>query len=346
MYNNPATKPLFRLLCPLACGCLVYLLVLLAFDTVNRILEDFFNQELLVCISMSYLVLECNRWVVLIFQKRLLQGHSFLLWSLLKIFLALALTALLASGSLIFYFRQIEDLYNIDSFATELRVFNSIFLFIALLYQSYFLGFTWLNLKFKQQMAVEQEENNLLNHQIQRFHYVIHPDFLLSGLENILLKLREKQAALADEGIVLLSDIYQYFLQQQEELVPLKEELIVAGKIHQFLCRFSPYHLQIHYHVQDQASLLVPGTLVRLIESVANSQLSSEKAPLVISIEQSADHLTLAFRSNFSLTRQEKFHKMLQCLNQQYDWLGSGGFRWQENECFWICIPTLTFKTT
>lgn len=345
MYSNPATKPLLRILLPPVLGCMAYLLVLLAFDTIHRVLDDFFNQELLVCIAMSYLVLEGNRLLALVFRKRLQQEYHFLLWSFFVLIQALVLTLLLTSGALILYFRQLENLYNIASFATELRVFNGIFLFIALLYQAYFLGFSWLHLQFQRKVAAEEHENRLLDHQIHCFHYVLHPDFLLSGLENILLRLKEQQSELADDGILLLSGIYQYFLGQQEELLPLKEELQIVEKLDDFLCRFSPYYIRLQTSVQDQSRLIVPATLVRLIESVAGSQLSSLDAPLLISIEQSADQLVVTFLSNFSLTRQEKLYKMLQRIRQQHNWLAGNEFYWEEQEYFKIFIPTLEIKT-
>ena len=341
MYNNPANRALFRLLAPLAFGCIVYLLVLLAFDTHSRILEDFFNQELLVCIGLSYAVLEANRLMAI---ANIRTGRRFWLLSLLKLLTALLLTCLVTSTGLILYFRLQLGITNILSFYTELKVFNSIFLFIALLYQSYFLGFVWLHYKYQQQLRAEEEQKKALDQQLHQFSYALHPDFLFAGLENIILKLREEQTSQADAGINLLAELYHYFLRRQEELVPLEEELAAVDTLHQLLMQ-SGKHLQIHKQLEESRALVIPVSLVRLVEAIVQSQLSSAAAPLLITISQEAAQLRISFTANFSLTHAHRLEQGLQSLQKQYAWLSEQAVLSTEGNTYQISLPTSSLES-
>ncbi|WP_143959815.1 hypothetical protein [Litoribacter populi] len=338
MYHNPATKPFIRLLLPILVGGMVYLLVLLAFDTVNRVLEDFFNQELLVCIGMAYLVLEGNRLLALAFRKHFLDSGKFWIWSIVLILVGMGLTVSLITGLLFLYFWQVEGMYSLESFGTELRVFNGVFLFVAFLYHSYFVGLFWLQLKLDQKIEYENYQSSLLDQNIHFFHYVLHPDFLLLGFENILLKLKEEKREAADEGILLLSGIYQYFLNQRQELLSIQNEIAVVRKIEDFLCRYSPYHIHLDFSIQNESYLLIPGTLVRIVESISSSQISSKDTPVSISIQQQSGKLMLSFQPNFSLTRKSKLFHMLEQVGRQHEWLGNN-FHWENAGKFRIYVP-------
>ena len=340
MYKNPARRPLFRLLAPLVTGCIVYLLVLLAFDTHSRILTDFFNQELLVCIGISYLVLEANRLLAISFLN---PRKHFWAKSALKVALALLLTSMICSTALILYFRYQLGLYYIISFYTELKVFNSIFLFIALLYQAYFLGFVWLRKQYEQQIAAEEDKGLRLDHQIRQFCHSVQPEFLFAGLENVIMKIREQQEEQADSAITLLADLYHYFLRPQQELVPLQEEMAVVSKLQQLLLQ-TGRHISISAELQNANSLLVPASLVRLIEAIAHSQLSSAAAPLLLHVKQEQQQLSISFISNFSLTNHNKLEKMLISLQQQYAWLGGNSLSWSGGSQYQILIPTETLE--
>ena len=67
----PDIKPIHRLVLPFLVGTLAYLAILLAFDTVERMLEDFFTRELFFCVVVSVFLLEANRGLLLAFKKKL-----------------------------------------------------------------------------------------------------------------------------------------------------------------------------------------------------------------------------------------------------------------------------------
>jgi hypothetical protein len=336
MYSSPATRPLFRLLAPLGFGAMVYLLVLLAFDTHSRVLSNFFNQELLVCIGISYGVLEANRLLALSVGRR---QAGFWRWSGLKVLLALLITTLITSTALILYFRYQLNFTNPLSFLSELKVFNGIFLSLALLYQSYFLGFVALHHEYQLRIAEEEARARELQQQMDQFRHALHPDFLFAGLEHVVLRIRELQHEQADAGISLLAGLYQYFLRPQEELVLLRDELVAVHKLHQLLLH-SGKHLQLQLEALDEDVLIPPGSLLRLLEAIAQSQLSSATAPLHIILQQEAGSLSIRFEPNFSLTRPAVLERSLENLEQRYTWLTGEPLHWTPGTPYSISLPT------
>jgi len=332
------SKPIVRLLLPILVGSLVYLSVLLSFDTLSSVLEDFFTRELLFCITTSYILLEVNRYILLLFEKRLV-AHS----DHLKYILGLLLSSILASISvtsilLIAYFSWFENMTEIQIYLTELQIFNAIFLFISLMYQGHYLGFYLIHKKFERELLAEQEEKEVLKRSIDLFNYMLNPEFLLVGMESILLKIKEKNYEQADEGVLLLSDIYRHSLRTQEELVPLKEELASMENAQLFLNRFVGKHILLHLPSAPGNSLIVPRTLTKILEAIAYSQLSSPALPLHVSLEIRHKQLVLEFPSNFSITASHHLFDTLNVVKGQYNWLNMD-LNWKDNSMFSIQVP-------
>lgn len=332
------SKPIIRLLLPVLVGVLVYLAVLLAFDTVSSVLEDFFTRELLFCIATSYTLLEINRSILLLFEKRLIAHADYI-----KHVLGLLLSSILASiaitsALLIAYFSWFENMTEIQIYQTELQIFNAIFLFISLMYQGHYLGFYLIHKKFERELQAEQEEKEVLKRSIDHFNYMLNPEFLLVGMESILLKIKEKNYGRADEGVLLLSDIYRHCLRTQEELVPLKEELDSMLNTQVFLNRFVAKHILLQLPPAPGNLLIVPRTLTKILEAIACSQLSSTALPLHVNLEIRGKQLALEFPSNFSITASDQLFDALNMVKEQHAWLNMD-LNWKNNSMFSVHIP-------
>lgn len=344
MYNNPAKSPLFRMLAPFGIGATVYLLILLAFDTVGRITDDFINKELLVCIGISFLVLEANRFIALSFLTKTQAGKRYLIAGLTKVLFAVFVTILITSFSLIIYFKQVEGLYDISSFSTELNVFDTLFGFIALIYQSYFLGFVWLYHQYKLKIIQEEEAKRNIERKIESFHESINPDFLFSSLEGIILKIKEQDLEYADKGLLMLSDIYHYFLKQKEELVTLEEEIDAMRKMVRLLNLYGLHNIHVKVECEGDNRLIIPCTLVKLVEVISQSQLNSSTLPLKIKVELQNSGLRVQFSNNPSLRNFHKLPDFLEVIKSKSLWLSSNEVEWSDGEYFSIFIPTGKFE--
>lgn len=338
MTSFPDIKPIYRLVLPILVGTLAYLAILLAFDTVDALFEDFFTRELFFCMAVSALLLEANRGLLLAFKRKLVYSKSFQSYSFTLLACATATSLLVVSGLLIGYFAWFENMTEVGVYTTELKIFNGVFLFVTLLFQSHFLGFYLIHQRFERELERETREKESLDRHVNLFHYQLNPKFLLSCLDSILLRLKEREYDQADEGILLLSEIYRHSLKTQEELVPLQDELRAMDSTAAFLNQFNARHIEIANQATDENYLLVPRTLSKLLEAISQSQLSSSSSPLKVTVEVHRDQLTLSFPSSFSLVAEEQLYHTLHEVKQQYAWLGKE-VRWSANATFFIYIP-------
>jgi hypothetical protein len=334
----PDIKPVYRVLLPILVGTLTYLAILLAFDTVDAMMEDFFSRELLFCIGVSGALLEANRGMLQLFKKKIIYSRESGKYTAILLSLSAALCIIMVSSLLIGYFWWFENMTEIAIYKTELKIFNGVFLFVTMLYQGHFLGFYLIQKRFERELEKETREKETLDRSVNLFHYKLNPRFLLTCLDTIILRLREKKFEQADEGLLLLSDIYRHSLKTQEELVYLRDEMEAMKSTATFLNQFISKHIDIRAQELDQDYVLVPRTLTKLLEAIASSQLSSSHAPLQITIETHKDHLILNFPCNFSLVSEDHLYDTLREMQQQYAWLGKQ-MKWVTNATFFIYIP-------
>ena len=64
-YNNFV----FRLVSPLILGVVVYMLVLLFFDSIEQFTSNFFGQEVAFVIILSFFFLELNRLIIILLNR-------------------------------------------------------------------------------------------------------------------------------------------------------------------------------------------------------------------------------------------------------------------------------------
>ncbi|MCE7055693.1 histidine kinase [Algoriphagus sp. AGSA1] len=339
-------KPIYRLLLPLPVGTLVYLGILLAFDTVGNITEDFFTREFLFCVLASYALLEVNQMLLVLFEKKLQRGALFMKHTIALLLASIIASLVSISLLLIAYFYWFENMADVSIYMTELKIFNGIFLFVTLMYQSHFLGFYFIHNKFEHELEKEQQHEEELRKSVDLFHYMLNPQFLLAGLESIVLRIKENRNALAEEGIVLLSDIYRHSLRTQEELVSLEDELTAMKSEEVFLNQFISKNISISIPEDLDNFLLVPRTLTKILEAIAYSQLSSSEFGLEILLEIRNKDLIISFPSAFSLTTNELLFETLSMIKKQYGWLNKS-LHWSDNSTFSIYIPLeVPFPTT
>ena len=331
-------KPIYRLLLPLLVGTLVYFAILLAFDSVASITEDFFTRELLFCVFSTYVLLESNRKLLVFFERKSPKKSNFPKHSLTLVLSSFITSIILVTCLLAGYFYWFENMVDIRIYQTELKIFNGIFLFVTLMYQGHFLGFYLIQKKFERDLEQEKEEDTLLNLHVRQFHFMLNPGFLLTGLESILLRVKENKMEDAEEGILMLSDIYRYALRNQEELVSLQDELEAMRNESQFLNQFHFKNIQVKLPETGGSYLVIPRTLVKILEAISQSQLSSPDFPLPITIEIKEKQLHLTFPSQFSLNDGDKLFKLLDQVKAQNITLNEK-ISWINNATFSILIP-------
>jgi hypothetical protein len=269
---------------------MVYLLLLLINDAVLYIQEDFLSQELFVCIGLAYLTQEFSRWSLLMFE-RLKWPQSFILKVVFQLIGSVILTIVLVTTAIYLYF---ENILFYKPSSRELYVFNSIFSFITVLYVVLYLGHFFLFRRNTKKIEREAQAKKRIEHDLSQYVNGIHPELLFESLEAMLVTMKEdpnKAEQLSD----YFSDVYRYILSKRKrEMVPLEEELTVAENIIELFNHLPHRKIKLGKVVQTDAKIL-PTAILRLIECIVRTTITTGKRPLSIDIKDEGDKLTFTY---------------------------------------------------
>ncbi len=271
----------FRVVSPLITGILVYMLVLMFFDSVDMLAANFFSREVLFVIFLTLLFFESNRLVIIFLNKIYPFEQNFKVRIIFQYALSASITFVVISFSLYYYFSYIEGFSTIR---TELVTFNSIFLFAAVFYHLYFFSLNILYRKNETRIQTELRKKENIQYKVNAFKNQINPEFLFQSLEVIIAELYQNKKH-ADELVGKLAKTYRYALDNnKQELVPLQKELEtlesilpVFRKIH-----FNAINLILPKRIHTEL-YVIPGTLQILLEFAITNTIITEALPLKIS---------------------------------------------------------------
>ena len=289
-------NPLFRILSPLFSGTLAYLLILLINNRVDELSEQFLGEELYVCIALAYLVHELSRlafrWV-----KRGASSWSPVWELLLQIFVSLLVSIGVVSTGIKLYFTYVVG-YSPDWY--ELAIFNSVYVGIALLFLSLQMSLSYLYKVNQQQLEEELDRKHAIREDFRQFSQGINAQLLYESLESLLV-LMPQQEEKAQELLDHLSKIYRYILSgKNKELVAFKEEMNALKEL-VALFNFLPYR-KIQLRVPESIdSLVVPGTLLTLLEQVIRSTISSPEVHLEVKLLANSGRICFVYQPHEKL---------------------------------------------
>jgi len=148
-------NPLFRLLSPIFSGTTAYLLILLISNNVGQLQEEFFGQELYVCIGLSYAIQEFSRLLLFVFQK-IASFTSEIMMLLFQIVTSLLLTILIVSVFIYYYYQLVLGFMpSFDDFLIFNSIFSSVTLIYILLYISHQYLFKVNNQKLENELLIK-----------------------------------------------------------------------------------------------------------------------------------------------------------------------------------------------
>ncbi|MCD4732251.1 MAG: hypothetical protein K8R74_16725, partial [Bacteroidales bacterium] len=99
---------LFRLTSPVFIGLLTYLLVLMFFDSIDMLLENFFSREVLFIIGLTFLFFEGNRLIILLNNKLFPVNKNLKIRIIIQYVCSFSVTLILVSITLYYYFIYVE----------------------------------------------------------------------------------------------------------------------------------------------------------------------------------------------------------------------------------------------
>ena len=283
-------KPFFRLLSPIFSGIICYLLLLLVNNNVGQLTQDFLGQELYFCILLSYAVQEFSRLLLHLFQKLpTIQGPF--LTILIKCLVSLILSMVIITVFISVYYQLI---LGFTPSAEELLLFNSIFSSITFVYICLYISHQYLHKINNQKLIMELLRKKNIEEDFKQFKQEINPKLLFESLESLLVLLNEKSDQV-DDLIDQLAIIYRYILSNKStELVSIEKELEVLTHFI-LLYNYLPYRKVVLIVSEITNFLVVPGSLLFVIEKVIRSVINSQHSKLYIHLEQRSESLDVRY---------------------------------------------------
>jgi len=327
-YNNIA----FRVVAPLLSGILIYMLVLMFFDSVDMLGQNFFSRELLFVSGLSFIFFESNRLIIIILNKLLPISRSFKVRIIFQYVFAFLITIAVISLCLKLYFTYIEGFTTIH---TELITFNSIFLFAAVFYHLYFLSLQFLYRKNEKEILKETHKKEILQYELDAFKNQVNPTFLFQALELIISELYQNKKA-ADELVDKLAKIYRYTLDNnKQELVPVTDEINSLKLV-------LPFYDKILHNSVDLILLsnwpdtlhLIPGTFIIILEHAISTSIVSESLPLQFTIKITGKTLSIGYLDNKKINLDYTADNRLKMLQKAYDYFSKKGIIISETDGF------------
>ena len=285
-------NPLFRFLSPIFTGIVAYLLILLINNNISQLDEQFLGQELYVSITLAYIVHEFSRFLLFVFKRIPFNlGTTFTL--IFDSIFSIVLSIVVITSLIAFYYQQAS---SFSPSTEELITFNSIYCCIPISY-------VLLNIshQYLYKINTQKLENELLIKQnieedFKQFKREINPELLFESFETLLVLINENIDKV-DTFIDHLSTIYRYILSSRKsQLVPFNEEKLVLKEFVKLYNQL-PYR-KVKIVVKPDANfLIVPGTLLFIIEQIIKTTIVSKSNLLEVKIEVSDTDFTISYQT-------------------------------------------------
>ena len=323
MVRNIIHNGVFRIFTPIFYGVAMYILILLVFDRVQDLSENFLLVEVILCLIITYVLFEMLRFFMLQFEKRVSSNWSMPRRISIQLGLSLAISITVTSIVISFYFSK---LVGFNSYRSELIVFNAIFIITTLLYNMVYFSFYYLNKTNVSLLEREDFRRKSVEIELDTYKNKINPIFLYNSLET-LISLTKKDVDQAEEFILKLSDIYRNILSNKNsECVPLKDELHLASTLVDILNHKLENNLGFHFNEDliNSKYQIISGTLIVVIEDIVNRTIVSGLEPLVIKLQLDEDYLLISHPRLNKLIQEFSKQTELEHLNKAYQKLGDG----------------------
>lgn len=162
----------------------------------------------------------------------------------------------------------------------------------------------------------EYVKKQMIEDDFMQFKKGINPNLLFECFEAIIVLIRKKSDKV-DDLIDNMAMVYRYILSRKnKQLVLINEELSTLDEMAQ-LFNYLPFiDLKIHNKIES-SFLIVPGSLLTIIENVTRSTIDNTGVPLSIEIDESDNHLELTYAKNDKIISGFK-DELLDDINERY----------------------------
>lgn len=310
-------NPLVRLFIPPVFGFWAYTIILLIFDSIGQLLENFNLVEVIVSILIGFLVFEGNRYSISLSNRFLKSTSSHFNRITTQLTIGIAITVLLVTITIIPYY---TFLVGFKTYGQYLIIFNLIFILGCLLLHSAYFSIYFLEQINAEKIILEKEEKKHTEYSLQSYKNKINLEFLTGSLET-LIGLAHSNQRTADSFVEKLSTIYRSILNDTKtELVPLEHAIKNAKNLIEILNYQYDGNLKlnIEFKEENHRVLIVPGTIVVLLEKVVRETIINKYQPLTIECFTNDARLFLRYKTNNRLNPAKDLDTEFESIQKAY----------------------------
>ena len=307
----------FRILTPIFFGILAYLLILLINNDLGQLSATFTNQEVYVCIGLTYLLSEALRLNIMLVGRMF--KNSLKNQVLAQVFSGLFISVVVISLPISLYFIW---MYKFSITQSQLIIFNAIYGVASLLYNLLYFSNIYVHKKNARLMEKEQVKADVLASELVQFKNEVNPELLYESLE-MLITLIHRDVEESEDYIDHLSSVYRYILSHRKvELSTLQQEIMAARNIMHLLNY--QFNGQISMTVNTRNGLgespVVPGTLPNLLEMIVRTTIINKFRPLAIELllEEQDGYLVVQHELNDRLGKHTFMNTTFETIQKTY----------------------------
>ncbi len=315
MKTQYLNQSLYRIFAPLVAGLFVYMLLLLVFDRLSEIINNFQPDELVFMILVNYILFESYRFWINTFEK----NKRFTSTPWLK-------TGLMFSGSFIITLSEVSIclwLYfnyyiGMSGFSSQLVSLLIVFLLDGILFHLFYISITFLDKQNSLLLQKEEVNRRNIKYELEVFRNKINPDFLYSSLEGIISLIRKKHIDQAEKHIDYLALFYRRILgNRYSEIISLEDEIKKVEHYQEIQNYLYSGNLHIEWQLEHDAKqiMIVPNTILQAINLIEQTQLVNTNTELKIKIEEEKEYICFSYKSSARLKRAVNPETLLDSIN-------------------------------
>ncbi len=315
MKTKYLNQTLYRIFAPFVAGLFVYMLILLVFDRLSEIINNFQPNELVFLILVNYILFETYRiWISNIEKSQ----------HLIKT--AWVKTGILFLGSFIITIAEVTTcmwLYftyyiGMSGFGSQLISMFIVFIIVGILFHLFYISITFLDKQNTLLLQKEEVNRKNIKYELEVFRNKINPDFLYNSLEGIISLIRKEDVDQAEKHIDSLALFYRRILgNRYSEIISLEDEI---NKIKHYL-EIQNYlysgNLSLNWQLATDTKeiMIVPNTILQAINLIEQTQLVNANTKLNISIEDDKKYICFKYKSSARLKREINPKALLDSIN-------------------------------
>lgn len=281
---------LFRILVPAILGVLAYLIMLMSSDRIDQLFNLFFGLELLITIVTSYLVFAMIRLSIILFfgfsDAEAVSFNNMLTQTISTMLIGAAFAAIPITVYMKF-------IVGWSSFMKEVFLFVVIFSFFSLFYNVLYFSLYFLNIKNNSALEYENQLHNSLIKEYKGFVRDIHPEFFYSGLETLLVLIRQDKNK-ADKFINKFSGVFRHIIDcKKQDLALISGELNHLKDLVYVFNQKYDNQILVENNLDDESTMkyVVPCTIQCIMELTVLSSIITRECPLNVEISSQPDEI-------------------------------------------------------